>query len=93
MLVCGTDVCQYTFFRPIYCQSIQGVSGTESGVRFTTLVGPQIALLVVIGAVVSKVEVYVSYPRRALEVYHFSLIDRYPSLCLVLPLTVWASAS
>ncbi|KAH8704633.1 major facilitator superfamily domain-containing protein [Phaeosphaeriaceae sp. PMI808] len=41
--------------------SIQGVSATDSGVRFISMVGPQIVLLVVIGATVSKVGFHVPF--------------------------------
>ncbi|KAJ4286035.1 hypothetical protein N0V90_013382 [Kalmusia sp. IMI 367209] len=55
------DDSQYTYYLPIYFQSIQGVSATQSGVRFIALVVPQIVLLVVTGAVVSKVGFYVPF--------------------------------
>jgi hypothetical protein len=45
---------------PIYFQSIQGVSATQSGVRFIALVCPQIVSLVVVGAIVSSWGYYVS---------------------------------
>ncbi|KAK8017349.1 MFS general substrate transporter, partial [Apiospora rasikravindrae] len=44
----------YGYYLPILFQSIQGVSTTESGVRFIALIGPQIFAIVVTGALVSQ---------------------------------------
>lgn len=51
---------QYAYYLPIYFQSVQGVSTTQSGVRFIALVLPQIVGLVVTGALVSQWGYYVS---------------------------------
>lgn len=51
---------QYAYYLPIYFQSVQGVSTTQSGVRFIALVLPQIVGLVVTGAIVSQWGYYVS---------------------------------
>ncbi|CAI6336752.1 unnamed protein product [Periconia digitata] len=57
----GMSSTTYTYYLPIYFQSIQGVSAMESGIRFIALVGPQIVLIVATGAVVSKVGAYVPF--------------------------------
>ncbi|KAF2445324.1 MFS general substrate transporter [Karstenula rhodostoma CBS 690.94] len=57
----GMSSLTYTYYLPIFFQSIQGVSATHSGVRFIALVVPQIVLLVVTGAIVSKVGYYVPF--------------------------------
>ncbi|KAK8081415.1 MFS general substrate transporter [Apiospora saccharicola] len=51
----------YAYYLPIFFQSAQGVSTTESGVRFIALVLPQIVGLVIVGAVVTKWGYYVPY--------------------------------
>lgn len=58
---------QYGYYLPIMFQSAQGVSTTESGLRYITLVGPQIVALVIVGGIVSKWGYYVSAPRFPLE--------------------------
>ncbi|KAF2746363.1 MFS general substrate transporter [Sporormia fimetaria CBS 119925] len=55
----GLSSMTYAYFLPVYFQSIQGVSATKSGVRFISLVCPQIVGLVVVGAIVSKWGFYV----------------------------------
>ncbi|KAK7972352.1 MFS general substrate transporter [Apiospora saccharicola] len=44
----------YGYYLPILFQSAQGVSTTESGLRYIALVGPQIVALVIVGGIVSK---------------------------------------
>ncbi|KAK4206941.1 cytochrome P450 [Rhypophila decipiens] len=51
----------YAYYLPVFFQSSQGVSTTESGVRFIALIVPQIASLVLVGAVVSKLGHYVPF--------------------------------
>lgn len=51
---------QYGYYLPILFQSVQGVSTTESGIRFIALVGAQIFAIVVTGALVSRWGYYVS---------------------------------
>ncbi|KAK7908715.1 major facilitator superfamily domain-containing protein [Apiospora marii] len=51
----------YAYYLPIFFQSAQGVSTTESGVRFIALVLPQIVGLVIVGAVVTRWGYYVPY--------------------------------
>ncbi|KAK8139320.1 MFS general substrate transporter [Apiospora sp. TS-2023a] len=51
----------YAYYLPIFFQSAQRVSTTESGVRFIALVLPQIVGLVIVGAVVTKWGYYVPY--------------------------------
>ncbi|KAI0843826.1 major facilitator superfamily domain-containing protein [Daldinia vernicosa] len=50
----------YGYYLPILFQSVQGVSTTESGIRYIALVGPQIFAIVVTGALVSRWGYYVS---------------------------------
>ncbi|OTB08908.1 hypothetical protein M426DRAFT_260239 [Hypoxylon sp. CI-4A] len=57
----GMSSLTYAYYLPIYFQSVQGVSTTESGVRFIALVLPQIVGLVVVGAFVTKWGYYVPY--------------------------------
>jgi hypothetical protein len=45
---------------PFYFQTVQGVSATESGVRFIALVLPEIVAILVSGVIVSKIGHYVS---------------------------------
>ncbi|KAK8855715.1 major facilitator superfamily domain-containing protein [Apiospora arundinis] len=51
----------YGYYLPILFQSAQGVSTTESGLRYIALVGPQIVALVIVGGIVSKWGYYVPY--------------------------------
>ncbi|KAK8110701.1 MFS general substrate transporter [Apiospora kogelbergensis] len=51
----------YGYYLPILFQSIQGVSTTQSGVRFIALIGPQIVTIVITGALVSQWGYYVPY--------------------------------
>ncbi|KAM7218997.1 Major facilitator superfamily domain containing protein [Rhypophila decipiens] len=51
----------YAYYLPVFFQSAQGVSTTESGARFIALVAPQIVSLVVVGALVSKWGHYVPF--------------------------------
>ncbi|KAK8026497.1 major facilitator superfamily domain-containing protein [Apiospora marii] len=51
----------YAYYLPIFFQSAQGVSTTESGVRFIALVLPQIVGLVIVGAIVTRWGYYVPY--------------------------------
>ncbi|KAI0594167.1 major facilitator superfamily domain-containing protein [Biscogniauxia sp. FL1348] len=51
----------YGYYLPILFQSVQGVSTTESGIRYIALIGPQIFAIVVTGALVSKWGYYVPY--------------------------------
>ncbi|KAK8037680.1 hypothetical protein PG991_001026 [Apiospora marii] len=51
----------YGYYLPILFQSAQGVSTTESGLRYIALVGPQIVALVIVGGMVSKWGYYVPY--------------------------------
>ncbi|KAF3055559.1 putative HC-toxin efflux carrier TOXA [Daldinia childiae] len=51
----------YGYYLPILFQSVQGVSTTESGIRYIALVGPQICAIVVTGALVSQWGYYVPY--------------------------------
>ncbi|GAW20476.1 hypothetical protein ANO14919_099820 [Xylariales sp. No.14919] len=51
----------YGYYLPIFFQSVQGVTTTQSGVRYIAMVVPQIVSLVVVGAVVSIWGYYVPY--------------------------------
>ncbi|RYP41930.1 hypothetical protein DL767_000667 [Monosporascus sp. MG133] len=51
----------YGYYLPILFQSAQGVSTTESGLRYIALVGPQIVSLIIVGGIVSKWGYYVPY--------------------------------
>ncbi|KJZ70909.1 hypothetical protein HIM_09702 [Hirsutella minnesotensis 3608] len=51
----------YGYYLPILFQSVQGVTTTESGVRYIALVGPQIFTVVVAGAIVTTWGHYVPY--------------------------------
>ncbi|KAI0382677.1 MFS multidrug transporter-like protein [Hypomontagnella monticulosa] len=51
----------YGYYLPIFFQSVQGTTTTESGVRYMAMMIPQIVTLVVVGAVVSKWGYYVPY--------------------------------
>ncbi|KAI1171188.1 MFS multidrug transporter-like protein [Nemania sp. FL0916] len=51
----------YAFYLPIFFQSVQGVSTTQSGVQYLALVLPQIVALVVAGGLVSQLGVYVPF--------------------------------
>ncbi|KAI1130117.1 MFS general substrate transporter [Nemania abortiva] len=57
----GMSSLTYAYYLPIYFQSAQGVSTTQSGVRFIALVLPQIVGLVVVGAIVTQWGYYVPY--------------------------------
>ncbi|KAI0395153.1 MFS general substrate transporter [Xylariaceae sp. FL0594] len=57
----GMSSLTYAYYLPIYFQSAQGVSTTQSGVRFISLVLPQIVGLVIVGAIVSYWGYYVPY--------------------------------
>ncbi|KAI0017069.1 MFS general substrate transporter [Xylariomycetidae sp. FL0641] len=57
----GMSSLTYAYYLPIFFQSVQGVSTTESGVRFIALVLPQIVGLVVVGAIVTQWGYYVPY--------------------------------
>ncbi|KAI6088863.1 MFS general substrate transporter [Hypoxylon rubiginosum] len=57
----GMSSLVYAYYLPIYFQSVQGVSTTQSGVRFIALVLPQIVGLVIVGAIVSQWGYYVPY--------------------------------
>ncbi|KAH8159043.1 hypothetical protein CIB48_g9207 [Xylaria polymorpha] len=51
----------YAFYLPIFFQSVQGVSTTQSGVQYIALVVPQIVSLVVTGGFVSTWGFYYPY--------------------------------
>ncbi|RWA05749.1 hypothetical protein EKO27_g9359 [Xylaria grammica] len=51
----------YGYYLPIFFQSVQGVTTTQSGVRYIAMVVPQIVSLVIAGAVVSMWGYYVPY--------------------------------
>ncbi|TGJ88727.1 hypothetical protein E0Z10_g94 [Xylaria hypoxylon] len=51
----------YAFYLPIFFQSVQGVSTTQSGVQYIALVVPQIVNLVVTGGFVSTWGFYYPY--------------------------------
>ncbi|KAH8649754.1 major facilitator superfamily domain-containing protein [Tricladium varicosporioides] len=51
----------YAYYMPIYFQSIQGVSATESGIRFIALVAPQIIATIIVGGIISKFGYYVPF--------------------------------
>ncbi|KAI0411742.1 MFS multidrug transporter-like protein [Xylaria grammica] len=51
----------YGYYLPIFFQSVQGVTTSQSGVRYIAMVVPQIVSLVVAGAVVSIWGYYVPY--------------------------------
>ncbi|KAH7323166.1 MFS multidrug transporter-like protein [Stachybotrys elegans] len=51
----------YGYYLPIFFQSAQGVSATESGVRYIAMMAPQILTLVATGALVSKWGYYVPF--------------------------------
>ncbi|RYC61641.1 hypothetical protein CHU98_g4575 [Xylaria longipes] len=57
----GMSSLTYAYYLPIYFQSAQGVSTTQSGVRFIALVLPQIVGLVAVGAIVTQWGYYVPY--------------------------------
>ncbi|KAI0487070.1 MFS general substrate transporter [Xylaria cf. heliscus] len=57
----GGSSLDYAYYLPIYFQSAQGVNTIESGVRFISLVLPQIVGLVITGAIVSQWGYYVPY--------------------------------
>ncbi|KAF2971336.1 hypothetical protein GQX73_g2190 [Xylaria multiplex] len=57
----GMSSLTYAYYLPIYFQSAQGVSTTQSGVRFIALVLPQIVGLVIVGAIVTQWGYYVPY--------------------------------
>ncbi|KAI0383424.1 MFS general substrate transporter [Hypomontagnella monticulosa] len=57
----GMSSLVYAYYVPIYFQSVQGVSTTQSGVRFIALVLPQIVGLVIVGGIVSQWGYYVPY--------------------------------
>ncbi|KAI1760080.1 MFS general substrate transporter [Hypoxylon sp. FL1150] len=57
----GMSSLVYAYYLPIYFQSVQLVSTTQSGVRFIALVLPQIVGLVIVGALVSQWGYYVPY--------------------------------
>lgn len=44
---------------PIYFQSIQSVSATESGIKFIALIVPQIVATAVVGALITQYGYYV----------------------------------
>ncbi|KAM0810188.1 putative Major facilitator superfamily (MFS) profile domain-containing protein [Seiridium cardinale] len=51
----------YGYYLPILFQSVQGVSTTDSGIRFIALIGPQTFAIVVTGVLVSIWGYYVPY--------------------------------
>lgn len=51
----------YGYYLPIFFQSVQGATTTDSGVRYIALVVPQILALVLTGAIVTKWGYYVPY--------------------------------
>ncbi|KAI0189643.1 MFS multidrug transporter-like protein [Astrocystis sublimbata] len=51
----------YGYYLPIFFQSVQGASTTQSGVRYIALIIPQIVTLICVGAIVSKWGYYVPY--------------------------------
>ncbi|KAJ2999269.1 hypothetical protein NUW58_g43 [Xylaria curta] len=57
----GMSSLTYAYYLPVYFQSAQGVSTTQSGVQFIALVLPQIVGLVVVGAIVTQWGYYVPY--------------------------------
>jgi hypothetical protein len=91
----------YSYYLPIFFQSAQGVSTTESGIRFIALVVPQIVSLVIVGAIVTKWGYFVSFsvlPRYSpFSNYRFANLSRVwsrsrsSSLALSLPALVLAS--
>ncbi|KAI0533326.1 MFS general substrate transporter [Xylaria digitata] len=57
----GMSSLTYAYYLPIYFQSAQGVSTTQSGVGFIALVLPQIVGLVIVGVIVTQWGYYVPY--------------------------------
>ncbi|KAI8634021.1 MFS general substrate transporter [Xylariaceae sp. FL1651] len=57
----GMSSLAYAYYLPIYFQSVQGVSTTQSGARFIAIVLPQIVGLVIVGAIVTQWGYYVPY--------------------------------
>ncbi|KAK3332572.1 major facilitator superfamily domain-containing protein [Cercophora scortea] len=51
----------YGYYLPILFQSVQGVSTTESGVRYIALVGSQIVTTIIVGGLVTTFGIYVPY--------------------------------
>ncbi|CRG89904.1 Putative HC-toxin efflux carrier TOXA [Talaromyces islandicus] len=51
----------YGYYLPMFFQTIQGASATESGVRYIAMMIPQIVTLAVTGAIVSKWGYYIPY--------------------------------
>lgn len=51
---------QTGYFLPFYFQAVQGVSATQSGVRFIALAFPEVLAIVLMGVVVTKTGYYVS---------------------------------
>jgi hypothetical protein len=51
----------YGYFLPILFQSVQGVTTTQSGVRYIALVGSQIVATIVVSGLVTTFGVYVPY--------------------------------
>ncbi len=58
-LLDSNNLFKYAFYLPIFFQSVQGVSTTQSGVQYIALVVPQIVSLVVTGGFVSTWGFYV----------------------------------
>ncbi|KAK4161122.1 major facilitator superfamily domain-containing protein [Cladorrhinum sp. PSN259] len=57
----GIFIQPYAYYLPVFFQSAQGVSTTESGVRFIALLVPQIVTLVIVGGIVTKYGYYVPF--------------------------------
>ncbi|KAK0634372.1 major facilitator superfamily domain-containing protein [Bombardia bombarda] len=57
----GYGIISYGYFLPILFQSVQGVSTTQSGVRYIALVGSQILSTIVVGGLVTVFGIYVPY--------------------------------
>lgn len=53
---------KYAYYMPVYFQSIQGVSATESGIKFIALIVPQIVATVIVGGLITTFGYYVCIP-------------------------------
>ncbi|KAH6663434.1 major facilitator superfamily domain-containing protein [Halenospora varia] len=66
MVVCllffsGISLITFTYYIPIYFQSVRGLSATASGIRFIALIIPQMFSLIVAGIVATKWGYYAPY--------------------------------
>ena len=61
--------CQIGYYLPFYFQAVEGVSATQSGVRFIALAFPEVLAIVIMGAIVTKTGLYVrdSHPVLKLD--------------------------